>query len=373
MEQKLLFAASTSMHICQFHLPYLRQLREEGWTVHAACGYETREIPHAHRIIPLPLKKSLLSLKNLQAARDLRRLIRQEGYAAILVHTSLAAFFTRLALLGLKEHPRVINMVHGYLFDDETNLLKRKLLLLAERITAPVTDLVITMNEYDYALATTHRLGKRIVTVPGVGVDFPRLDGQKTGHPELLREKLGIPQDAFVLLYAAEFSRRKNQQEMLKTLALLPEQVVLILPGMGQEHIACWRLAEKLGISHRVWFPGFLEEMGPWYEMADGVVSSSRSEGLPFHVMEAMHFALPVVASRIKGHRDLIEDGVSGLLYDHGDSRGCARQIEKLLHDPELSRSLGQAAKEKAGQYALEQVFPRIMELYRQVLSPSGE
>jgi glycosyltransferase EpsD len=365
MGEKLLFAASTAAHIRKFHLPYLRRLKAEGWEIHAACSGSGEGIPHTDRVIEIPFRKRMFSVDNLRAAWLLRREIRVACYAAIIVHTSLAAFFTRLAVLGLKDRPKVVNMVHGYLFDDRTPLLKRSLLLAAEKLTAPATDLLITMNRYDFEIAKKHRLGIRIEPAPGVGVDFSALEAGRTGCGDELRRRLGIRPEDFVLIYPAEFSDRKMQHILLHAMAALPEHAVLVLPGTGDRLNACRELAKKLGISHRVRFPGYVADMPAWYEMANAAVSASRSEGLPFNVMEAMYFSLPVVASRVKGHVDLILDGKTGLLYPCGDWEACAGQIRRLMEDPALARSLAQAGAENVKQYGLRAVEPKVMGLYR--------
>lgn len=369
MGKKLLFVASTAAHIHKFHLPYLRQLKAEGWVIHAACSGLGECIPHTEALLHIPFKKRMFSPENLKAAWLLRKEIRAERYTAVIVHTSLAAFFTRLAVLGLKVRPKVVNMVHGYLFDDRTPLLKRSLLLAAEKLTAPVTDLLITMNRYDLEIAQKHRLGKRIAPAPGVGVDFPALDAGRTGCGDELRRTLGIQPEDFVLIYPAEFSDRKMQHVLLHAMTALPENAVLVLPGTGDRLGACQELAQKLGISHRVRFPGYVAQMPAWYEMANAAVSASRSEGLPFNVMEAMYFSLPVVASRVKGHTDLILDGQTGLLYPLGDWAECAQQILRLMNDPALARSLSQAGAENVKQYSLTTVQPTVMELYHSVIS----
>ena len=214
MGKKILFVASTRAHICHFHLPYLRQLHQEGWAVDAACGGTAGEIPHTDRVLHLPFQKKMLSPGNFRAAAILKKHLLHEDYAAIIVHTSLAAFFTRLAVLGRKQRPRVINMVHGYLFDRHTPPVKRWILLSAEKLVAPVTDLLITMNRCDYEIARHHALGREIATAPGVGVDFSALTGQEN-EPQRLRQSLGIPPEDYVLIYPAEFSRRKQHHILL--------------------------------------------------------------------------------------------------------------------------------------------------------------
>lgn len=362
---KLLFTASTYSHLLHFHLPYLRAFAEAGVTVHAACGGEAAPVPYARETIRLPLQKSMTAPGNFRAAAIVRERVRAERYDLIITHTSLAAFFTRLALKGLRERPPLINMVHGYLFDGETPAARRRLLLTAEYLTAPQTDLILTMNRWDYALAGRCRLARRVENVPGVGVDFSRLEGR--AQPGL-RAAHGIPEDAVVLLYAAEFSKRKSQEVLLRALAHLPERVVLVLAGDGATRPACEALASSLGVEARVRFPGYQRDMGAWYAAADMAVPASRSEGMPFHVMESMYMGLPVVASAVKGHTDLVEDGVTGLLYPYGDSEACAAQIHRLLASPALCRALAGAAEERIRSYSLAAVFPQVMGQYLSML-----
>lgn len=368
MRGKLLYVASTQSHIRTFHLPYLHALEQDGWDVHGAWGKATDEIPYVKQVLSLPFEKKMFAPGNLKATRMLRRKIKAEQYHTVIVHTSLAAFFTRLAVLGLKTRPNVINMVHGYLFDDLTGWLKRQVLLGAERITAPVTDLAITMNQWDNCTAKKYRLGKTVSHVPGVGVDFAKLDAQRTIARNDLRQELGISNDAFVLIYPAEFSRRKSQQVLLRALTHLPENVVLVLPGSGVLLEDCKALSETLGIGHRVRFPGYIDQIGSWYPMADAAVSSSRSEGLPFNIMEAMYCGLPVVASAVKGHEDLIEHGKTGLLCPYGDEVACAEQIRNLLLHPELADSMERQGVAQIQTYSLEKALPQVLEAYNSIL-----
>lgn len=368
MTRKVLFTASTFSHILNFHLPYLEYFRNRGWIVHVACGGESASVPYADKVIQLPFRKQMLAPGNFRSAAILRREIRQERYSLISAHTSLAAFFTRLAVKGMKERPPVANTVHGYLFDDNTPTLKRNILLAAERLTAPQTDLLLTMNRWDYELSQRYRLGKQVVQIPGVGVDFSRFERKKPEDSKDFRSDLGFPQDAFVLIYPAEFSRRKSQEVLIRALTKLPERAVLVLPGKGALLEPCKALAAQLKLEHRIVFPGQVLDMAPWYAMADAAVSASRIEGLPFNVMEAMYFGLPVAASEVKGHTDLITHGKTGWLYPYGDIAACADALRTLMESTPLRQALGRAAQESVTQYALEQVLPQVLCAYEGIL-----
>lgn len=368
MNPRVLFTASTPSHIRNFHLPYLRRFQELGFAVDVACGAPAGEIPYADQVIPLPLQKKIAALDNWKAVGILKKRFRQVSYSLVITHTSLAAFFTRLALPRGSSRPAVVNMVHGYLFDLQNPSVKDRLLFFAERLTANRTDLALTMNAQDFEVALRFRLGDRVKSVPGVGVDFTSLDDAFSVSSPSLSCHLSVPENAFCLLYAAEFSSRKNQAFLIRSLVKLPDHVHLLLPGQGALLEDCKKLAYDLGLSQRVHFPGQVGNIAPWYAIADAAVSSSHSEGLPFNIMEAMYAGLPIVASNVKGHTDLLADGQSGLLYSLGSPDGFVDAVLHLLADPDQAQRMGQAAHQAVLPYSLPQVLPQVMEAYLSVL-----
>lgn len=372
MPRKILYVASTVGHLKSFHLPYLERLAREGWTVHIAGKGADQLLPGAQAGFDIPFEKSMFSPTNLEAVRLLAGLLRREDYDAVSVHTSLAAFFTRLAVMLSGRDTVVINTVHGYLFDRDTPLLKRTLLLWAEKLTARSTDLLLTMNRQDTQIALQNRLCPgRVVQISGMGVDFSRFVPAGAGDRLRARERFGLPQDAFVLVYAAEFSKRKNQEELIRTMALLPEGVCLLLAGRGEGLEPCRALAEELGLSNRVFFAGFVPDVERCYHAADLCVSTSRSEGLPFNLMEAMSCALPVVATDVKGHQDLVLPGQTGFLVPYGDREALRAQVEELMGDPALCMRLGWQAREHTAPYRLETVLEENMALLEGLLGPA--
>lgn len=373
MKRKVLFIASTYSHIVNFHRPYLKRFRDEGFFVCVASGGKVMDIPEADEILHLPFQKSFTSPDNFKATLILRQKIKREGYCLLAAHTSLASFFARLALFGLAERPFVINMAHGYLFDNQTPWLKRNVLLAAEKITAPKTDLLLVMNDYDYETAQKYKLGQKTGLVPGVGVDFSRLDKISPDLRRAIREKYGVKDNDVLLLYAAEFSARKSQSVLIRALEYLPQNVFLALAGNGATRGKCEELARKLGVENRTFFLGYTPNVAQWQKAADIAVSASRSEGLPFNVIEAMHAETPVVASRVKGHTDLIDNGKSGLLYSYGDEKDLAEQITLLLKSPDLERQIVKTAREKVEPLRLENAFNNVWSYYAEGIANSGQ
>ncbi len=324
-------------------------------------------MPSFATCVELPFTKSYTSPKNLAAVCRTAQLVRRERFDLILTHTSLASFFVRLGVMAAgKGETRVVNTVHGYLFDDHSSPPKRSLLLGAEKLVAPVTDLVVTMNNCDTAIARRYSLGREpVVQVPGMGVPLERLRIAAEDQKLAARRELGVPADAFMLLYAAEFSGRKNQGLLIEAVAQLPPQVVLALPGQGDRLGMCRDLAAERGVAGRVLFPGQVGNLAPWRAASDLCVSSARSEGLPFHVIEAMACGLPAVLTRVKGHEDLVHSGENGLLFPLGDAAACAGCIRELASDCARVKAMGKKAAASAKPYDLASVQPRLLELYR--------
>lgn len=366
--KKLLYIASSFGHLASFHQPYTEWLAQQGYEVHAAAGGEQRALRGVSRYIPLPLEKSMFSPHNFAAVLQLHSLLRRENYAMISLHTSLAAFFARLAvqLLPKKQRPVVMNTAHGYLFDDSTPLLKRTLLLSAERMTAPVTDWLLTMNRQDEQIAKRYRLGRHIVLTPGMGIALTRFSPPSPEEKRALRRAMELPENALVLIYAAEFSGRKNQKMLISAMPELPN-AVLLLPGRGALLDDCRTLAQQKGVADRVRFPGFTSNIEQYYRAADLCVSSSRSEGLPFNVMEAMACGLPAVLSDVKGHEDLVRSGENGLLFPYDDQNAFIRAVKQAA-EPALQAQMSAAAVQTAVPYGIDAVFPTLTAIYSQAI-----
>jgi glycosyltransferase EpsD len=208
---KVPFCASTAEHIENFHLPYLRFFREQGFEVHVAvpgsAQFENADVVHS-----IPMAKSLRSPQNLVAVVKLRRVLRKNRFDLILTHTALAGAVGRLAvLLAGKQNARVIQTVHGYLFWKGCSPLRKLVYYTPERLLRGVTDCVVTMNGEDtISAAGLVKKGGMVVEVPGMGVDARRFTPATDKGKQQERQALSLPEDAFVMVYAAEFSKRKT-------------------------------------------------------------------------------------------------------------------------------------------------------------------
>ena len=122
------------------------------------------------------------------------------------------------------------------------------------------------------------------------------------------------------------------------------------------------------GLSGAVRFLGYRTDVAAPVKRADVFVLASRHEGLPRVVMEAMACARPVVATNVRGSRDLVRDGESGLLVPLGRPEPLAEALLRLIGDRALARRMGAAGREMAQEYALPRVLAEMDAIYRRFL-----
>ncbi len=354
---KILYAASVMSHITNFHLQYIERLRREGYTVHIMARGEGATYN-------MPFEKKFFSSSNKACRSEIRKIIERERYDTIILNTSLAAFHIRFAL-PKKNRPKVVNIVHGYLFSKNTSLFKRTMLLLVEKLVASRTDSIIVMNDADRETAERHKLclGKVYVS-RGMGAGVRDV----IVHPDKLRNQLGC-HDKYVLAFVGELSARKNQAFLIKAMNGIKERIpnaVLWLVGDGLEREALTRLASEIDLSSSVFFLGQKEEACDYMRACDLYVSASMIEGMPFNIIEAMGCKKTVLASDVKGHTDLINDGECGFLYRYNDMREFIDKVV-AIHDGELHpdpEKIYQKYKEFDNDSVFEETYKLIKESF---------
>lgn len=370
MPRKVLFVATTAKaHISAFHLPYLKWFHEEGFETHVAAADDMngRSIPYCDVFHPAPFCRNPFSPRNLRAYHVLKRILAREHFDLIHCHTLTGGILARLAARKSRKHgTKVIYTAHGFAFYKGAALW-RMLFKLPEKLCAKWTDVLITINREDARYAAHALQPAHMEYVPGVGVDL-----SEYAHRESLREKarhaLGLSEDALMLLSVGRLDRNKNQKTMLRAFAILqkehPERDIrLFLAGEGGYRGKLERLARKLHIEKNIHFLGYRDDIPALLCAADIFWHLSQTEGLPRAVMEAMAASLPIVASNIRGCRDLVTGG--GFLVGAADVRAVAAVTGMLVENGTLRRQMGEVSRSRISGFSLETVFPMMIKLYR--------
>ena len=374
---KVLFVASVAGHFHAFHRPYFKFLHDQGYEVHVACRGEFAD-PCVSKVFDLPFVRSPFSWSHLGAYRALRQVVDKGGYSLITCHTPMASVITRLAARSARRRgTRVVYMAHGFHFYDGCGLAGWAFYYPVELALTHMSDAVICINNEDY-----QRIGKRGAAgvgyhlVPGIGVDAGRFRCVSPQERKSLRVKHGVPQESFVLAYAAEFIHRKNHEMVIEVVERLKNDIpglMVVLVGRGELLEKTKADVARRGLEGNVRFLGFVDNVEEFYQLADVAISTSRQEGLGLNLVEAMMCGCPVIATLDRGHRTVIEHGVGGVLTPQEDADAFAKQVSVMYHDSRMRHRMRSEATARASKFELGNVLAAIGGIYVQYLEAASQ
>jgi glycosyltransferase involved in cell wall biosynthesis len=304
--------------------PYVAPLRAAGIPV------EVVDLPRG--LDPVRLARALFQIV---------RYLKAERVDVVHTHCSVPGAVGRVAawLAGV---PVIIHTVHGFHFREDLPWFVRWPSLWVEQALGRVTDTLLTQNRGDLDLAARHGIGPRQRRARiGNGIDLARF------RPSDVPSARPAP----VVICVARFEAVKNHAllfDAAERLAARGRAFVLRLVGSGPLEPAMRARAQQNGLSGRVEFLGYRDDMPQLLADADVAALASFKEGMPRAVLEAMAMGLPVVGTRVPGTREAIDDGETGFLVDVDDAEGFADALDRLLLDAGLRAALGRRGREKA-------------------------
>lgn len=251
---------------------------------------------------------------------------------------------------------------------------RRALYRAIDFTTDRLVDRYIVVNSASVeALTDRHAVPRsRVVVIPN-GIDLERYDPAKARDGGW-RERLGVPDDAILVGGIGRLTAQKGFDDLIRAFAAIDRQNVwLVIAGDGPDWEELREMARMFDVSGRVLMPGFVEDIPGLLAALDLFVLSSRQEGHPMVMLEAMAMALPIVATDIPGVGDTIADGVEGRLVPPGDIAASANSIVALVDDPETAARLGRTARKKIERdYTVERMVRRTEVLYDGLLAEKG-
>jgi len=200
------------------------------------------------------------------------------------------------------------------------------------------------------------------------GIDVDRWQPDARARSEA-REAFGIGDD-FLWLAVGRLEAVKDFPSLMLAMARTPARARLMVLGAGTRESELKSMAAGLDLGNRVRFAGFEPNVARWMQAADGIVLSSRYEGLPMALLEAGACGLPAVATDVPGTREVIVDGDTGWLTPASDPERLATTMRWLMHTPpRLRRAMGMRARQRVVErYSLEAVLDRWERLYLELL-----
>ena len=359
---KILYVATVLSHICQFHLPYLRMLKEQGHEIHVAAHDNLAmknglQLRYADRHIEIPFERSPFDRRNIKAYRRLKELIDRENYDLIVCNTPVGGVLTRLAAKKAKKRgTKVVYIAHGFHFFKGAPVKNWLLYYPLEKHLSRLCDVVVTINEEDYQLAKRCFPG-RVEHIHGIGVDGDRFHPMSEEEQLALRRAEGLSEKDYVVLCTGELNENKNQKTLIAAAALLKDKIpnlAVLLAGNGPKEQELRMQIRKLGLEESVRLLGYRTDLEHIVPAVDLVVSCSRREGLPLNIVEAMLCKKPVVASVNRGHRELVKDGTNGFLLSPESEEEYAEHIFLLSQNNKIAQSFGDSGFKIAQKYTFE-------------------
>ena len=328
-------------------------------------------IPYCDTYYDIPFERTPWKSANLRAYKLLKQIMEEGDYDIIHCHTPVGALIARLAALKVrKKGTKVIYTAHGFHFFKGAPLINWLCYFPFEWLLSFATDVLITINQEDYARAKRVMHPKRLEYVPGVGIHTEKFRTDSI-NPGEKRKELGFSDDVFLMLTVAEMTKNKNHITILKAMEMLKdtpdyEHLHYLIVGRGEQWESLEKDAKAMGIDDHVHFLGYRSDAPQLYRCCDLFAFMPFREGLSVALMEAMSSGMTIFCSEIRGNTDLVEDGVSGI-YVKNDAKSVAQAIAYLQADPQLRARLGAGAAEKALLFDDENVHRLMKEIYLSV------
>lgn len=365
---KILMVSTISDTINTFLIPHIKMLVEEGVTVDVAFNIEQEvnsEITNLNcKVYDIPFSRSLLKNDYPKIIKELQEIIKKEKYDIVHTHTPIASAIVRFACKDIRS-TKVYYTAHGFHFYRGSSITKWLSYYPIEKFLSRYTDKLITINKEDYKISKTF-YAKENVYIPGVGINLEKFNEIDEINIDYLFDELKVSKKDIVLFSIGELNKNKNHEVVLKAISKLNnEDIIYIIAGEGPLKKSLETLALNLKIEKQVHFLGYRTDIKNLLKFSDIFIFPSFREGLSVSVMEAMAMGKPVIASRIRGNTDLIEENRGGLLFNPSNSSDLTKKLNVLINQENMRKSFGKHNLEKIKLFSLEYVLLKIKKIYQ--------
>lgn len=322
---------------CQGRGPLTERLDELGFRCHL--------VPALHRPIS--------PFRDMSAYRQLRNLFRAEKIDLVHTHSSKPGILGRLAAAHVSV-PYVVHHVHGLPFHEYSSALQRLLYTQIERWAGRHSDRVIFVNneERELCLRTGLLPAEKCITIPN-GVCLTRFSASaQSSDRERFRQKHAIDEGETIILFTSRVCPQKQPMILPRIVAHLRELSPsgnwrLVVQGSGELESKLIDAVRRSGLCDQFLFLGWQANPTQAINAADIVLLPSKWEGLPICLLEAQAAGLPVVASNVKGNREVVTPA-TGFLVTANSAEEYACALRVLISHPETRMQMGIEARRRA-------------------------
>lgn len=385
---KILQVCAVDFTAKHFLLPLMRAQVKWGFDVELACrpGDVSAEIiQEGFNLRPVGFSRGLNPVAHAKAYRALHKVVARGSYTVVHLHTPAASLIGRPAARRAGA-PIVLYTAHGFYFHEAMSPWLRRAHILLERSAGRYDDFLLTVSREDAGTAVAEGIvAPSRVRAIGNGVDLESFRPRALDQNAIwgVRERLGLGAgDGPVVCISGRLVREKGFLDLIeawpRVLEGLPKAKLLVVGGAlrsDRRNIETELRAEiaRRGLGESVRMLGYRSDVVELLCVSDLFVLPSWREGMPVSIMEAMACGLPVVATDIRGSREEVVHGRTGLLVPVRDPARLAAAILEILNDPRKRKEMGELGRERAERLFDEREFiARQREVYQQLFGEKG-
>lgn len=372
--KKVLFVGSDITDISNKFQAHLAFFKRNGYSVHLLGEDTGIDIDNVDQIIDFNFFEKNSFKSEHKQIKQLQTLLLDENYTVVICYQDIPGYFVRMAgrnSFRKFTRPKMFYIATEYPFYENPNGQTEKKCFDRQKKAGKTTDLLIVTNDTDLYIAEKFNFSTdTIVKLYGIGV-ASIADRVKSVDPQAVRMQYSLNEEYLIGLYDNCYEEDKNHRFLIENLLPIINRFPhfkLICNGRGKELENLRQLAESEGVAKNILF---LEKEDPaeLYAISDLYISPSLIEGIPEGIIHALECHIPILASRIKGNVDIIEDGKNGILFDLNNYADFIANLYVLLEKKDLRNRLKRQTTASIENYFSDGAQKHIFNYYRKMIA----
>ncbi len=375
---KMLMLATTAAMIEQFNKDNILILENMGYEIHVAGNWNAGNPISSERLAEFKAwlqehhgkwfqisatRKPTDFINNIKAYEEVVSLINRYNYKFIHCHTPIGSIIGRIA--AQKTKTKIIYTAHGFHFFKGAPLKNWLMYFPVEWICSWITDVLITINKEDYERAKRFLHAKKTKYIPGVGVNIEKFATCNVDKKEKCR-LLEIPDDKFILLSVGELQKRKNHKIVIDALGKIKNtDIYYIIAGQGALKKHYEKMIKSYGLEQNVKLLGYRTDIDELCQIADCFVHTAFHEGLSVALLEAMASGLPIIASNVRGVKDLVKQDQGGICINPTSVNEMSAATQKLFTNKDFREKCGFYNSITVKKYSIDNVSQLMKTIYK--------
>ena len=375
---KMIMLATTAAMIEQFNKDNILILENMGYEIHVAGNWNAGNPISSERLAEFKAwlqehhgkwfqisatRKPTDFINNIKAYEEVVSLINRYNYKFIHCHTPIGSIIGRIA--AQKTKTKIIYTAHGFHFFKGAPLKNWLMYFPVEWICSWITDVLITINKEDYERAKRFLHAKKTKYIPGVGVNIEKFATCNVDKKEKCR-LLEIPDDKFILLSVGELQKRKNHKIVIDALGKIKNtDIYYIIAGQGALKKHYEKMIKSYGLEQNVKLLGYRTDIDELCQIADCFVHTAFHEGLSVALLEAMASGLPIIASNVRGVKDLVKQDQGGICINPTSVNEMSAATQKLFTNKDFREKCGFYNSITVKKYSIDNVSQLMKTIYK--------